>query len=49
MNPVLKELIEIQNNYKGSTQITFPGCTKEDIRNNLNKALQEGKEKNATN
>ena len=45
MNPVLKELIEIQNNYKGSTQITFPGCTKEDIRNNLNKALQEAKKR----
>lgn len=47
MNPYLKELIEIQNSYKGSTRLTFPGCTREDIKNNLNKALQEAKKRMA--
>lgn len=44
MNPLIKELIEIQNQYPGSTRLTFPGCTREDIKNNLNKAFQRAKE-----
>ena len=48
MNPYLKELIEIQNSYKGSTRLTFPGCTREYIKNNFNKALQEAKKRMAS-
>ena len=45
MNPHLKALIELQNSYKGSIRLTFPGCTRRDIKNNLNKALNEAKER----
>lgn len=45
VNPHIIELIKLGNEYPGGTRLTFPGCTREDIKERLRKALDEAKQR----